>query len=377
MNDLVDAVVREDHEARAIARGRGGRGPERGFLASRRHDSSGGLRKRKGARDNRVHRVDGQRRTLKGVKKGTRKPLSPSSEFIRLHTEASAAYIEGHLDLAEELASQAILENPEMFTAHSLLSEIHMRRGYGDRALLALFNGAHTRPRDVETWAKVADLAFEVAQDRESALLDAVYCYNRIIGADRDNTEARLRRAEFNNAAGRHKRAIYDYWQLLRSEPHNLEYLRYMAEACIGMSATEKAIEYYDRAIAHYQAQEPDEPTTFSWSDANIYAELYLPSGDFVQAISRLKSISRWLLGRGREGFWDRYTDDDREFDKGDHPRRTEVHDFGSHRGDRIVYGDGLPLELRVRLGIFRLKLNLQSLDEAMASPSFRGAARG
>jgi general transcription factor 3C polypeptide 3 (transcription factor C subunit 4) len=333
---------------------------------------------------------------MRGVKRGHRKPLEPSAEFQRLHANATNAFISGKLDLAEDYVNSAIMENPEMFIAHSLLSEIHMAQGDKQRASLALFNAAHTRPRDVETWGKLAELVLDLGQGETSSYLDAVYCYNRIIGADRNNIDARFRRAELNLEGGRKKRALHDYNILLEQLPHNLTVLRYLAESCTTTPQRETAIQAYDRAIEHYANLAPDGPPEevllvrdefqehgrqeqFSWSDANIYAELFLLSEKHHEGIAKLKAVSRWLQGRAREGYWNQYTHDDREMDAEDTPRRVKVAEFESYRAPTDMYGNSLPLELRIRLGIFRLKLGKENLQEAVLhfewlDPDMRGS---
>ena len=279
------------------------------------------------------------------------------------------SFIDRDYDEAERLTQQAILINPEMFPAHSLLSEIHMARGDKEKALSALFHGAHTRPRDPKLWSKVAQLILERAgENRTSGLPDAIYCYNRIIGLDATNTEARYQRASLNRELGHKGRAAYEYELLLRYLPHDTIVLRHLADIYIELDEAERAICHYNDTISHYRLTEPWSLTKFTWSDVNIYTELYNFQGQYEEGISKLKSLARWLVGRNSDVIWETFDEDDREWDARDYPRRVKVEGFESGKYGLAAYGDGLPLELRVKLGLYRLKLGGSNIEEAFVS---------
>lgn len=314
-------------------------------------------------------RGQGQRGGGKGVKRGQRKPLEPSMEFKLLHSQATMAFIDHDYEEAEQLALQAILVNPEMYTARFLLSEIHMARGDKDKAITALFHAAHTKPRDTQGWLKLAQLLLERdGEDRPSALRDAVYCYGRIIGMESTNVEARYQRAALNRELGYTGRAAQEYEYLLKQMPHDTTVLRYLAEIYIELNDVDKAVAHYDNSITYYQEKEPLNVTSFSWSDVNICAELFGYQRQYEKAILNLKALSRWLLGRKTDLTWDGFNTDDREWDSENHPRRVEVPGFKPGAYKTAAYGDGMPLELRVKLGIFRLKTKKSNLEEAIVS---------
>ena len=76
-----------------------------------------------------------------------------------------------------------------------------------------------------------------------------------------------------------------------------------------------------------------------------------------------LKLLSRWIMGRHEESWWDKVVDDDREWDADD-ARRMQIEEYVASHFDSQLYGEGLPLELRVKLGLYRLRLG--NFDEAM-----------
>jgi general transcription factor 3C polypeptide 3 (transcription factor C subunit 4) len=70
-------------------------------------------------------------------------------------------------------------------------------------------------------------------------------------------------------------------------------------------------------------------------------------------------------LGRGTEEFWDEVLGDDREWDL-DNERRALVSSFDCENFPITSYGSGLPLEFRIKLGVYRLHLG--NREEAFAS---------
>ncbi|KAL8797603.1 MAG: hypothetical protein Q9182_007190 [Xanthomendoza sp. 2 TL-2023] len=307
------------------------------------------------------------KRSQKGVKRGHRKPLEPGSEFKTLHAQATMAFIDADYAVAAQLTLQAILLNPEMFAAHSLLSEIHIARGDHDKALTALFNGAHTNPRDPEPWFTISRLILARAGDNDnSAFRDALYCYNRIIAIDGQNIEALNQRAPLRRKLGYKQRAADDYENLLRLCPHDVGILRSLAGIYLEMDNPHRALEHYDKSILYFQSTKSLREIDFSWSDVNIYVELFAYQQRHEEAIFHLKSLSRWLLGRRDDTLWENFCLDDREWDLDDYPRRTDVHGFRPDSYPVASYGKGLPLELHMKLGIYRLKSPDRQVEEAL-----------
>ncbi|KAL8900715.1 MAG: hypothetical protein Q9192_000916 [Flavoplaca navasiana] len=306
------------------------------------------------------------RRSQKGIKRGYRRPLEPSNEFKSLHAQATMAFIDADYELAEQRTLQAILLNPEMYAAHSLLSEIHTARGDYDKALAALFNGAHTNYRNPQPWFTIARLILARANDdNHSALRDALYCYNRVLVVDPGNLDALHQRAPLRRKLGYKRRAADDYEHLLRLDPHDVDVLRSLATLYTEMDRPNRAVEFYDQSILHYQSMDIQQTSTFSWSDVNIYVELLAYQQRYVEAIIKMKALSRWLLGRRNDFIWESFSEDDREWDIDDHPRRVRVQGFESGTYPSNSYGSGMPLELHVKLGVYRLKSPDRHIEEA------------
>jgi general transcription factor 3C polypeptide 3 (transcription factor C subunit 4) len=157
--------------------------------------------------------------------------------------------------------------------------------------------------------------------------------------------------------------AISEYKRLLRQHPHDTTILRLLAEAYIDKDDVEAAKEFYRESISFYRVSDESPGHVFGWSDINIYVELCAYRGQYDVAIKELKSLSRWVLGRQQDSWWDLIVEDDREWDAND-SRRIHIREFVTGRYNPQLYGEGLPLELRVKLGLYRLRLG--NYDEAM-----------
>ncbi|KAH3558233.1 hypothetical protein KXV84_002514 [Aspergillus fumigatus] len=303
----------------------------------------------------------------KGIKRGPRKPLEPSAEFKMLHSDATSAFIDGDYETAIDLVKRAIHINPEMFAAHSLLSEIFLAQGQKDKALTALFSGAHTRPRDASVWFKVAQMILDRAgDDRPAALNDVIYCLSRVIDIEPKNYNARFQRAAVYRELGHNGRAVTEYERILKEVPHHPRALRNLAEAYIDLNEVTKAVDQWTESVEYYKSFEPEDAPDFSWSDANIYAELFSYLGRYEEGLKALKSVSRWLLGRRDDTMWENFNEDDREWDANDSPRRIKVDGYIPGCWPRDSYGLGLPLELRIKLGLFRLRMGYDHKNEAL-----------
>lgn len=309
----------------------------------------------------------------KGLKIGPRPPMEPSPEFTRLHQQALSAFIDDQdSEQARDLILQAIAINPEIYAAHALLSEIFFARDETEKAIAALFSGAHSAARDAAVWRQVADACLTHSKDnREVALQQASYCYARIIHNDTQDIEARLERAALSRELGNIGKANKDLDAVLKLMPRDAVVMRQIAEVGIETKNTARAKSLYEETIQYYKAAGLHEEDSFTWAHLNTYIQLLAneepTEADPNNAITNLRQLSRWILGREEESFWDSYDADDREWDAEDEPRRILVpqHFPGEHPLD--TYGVGLPLEIRIKLGILRLQQGREFMDEAIA----------
>jgi general transcription factor 3C polypeptide 3 (transcription factor C subunit 4) len=139
-----------------------------------------------------------------------------------------------------------------------------------------------------------------------------------------------------------------------------------MAVASIDLGDVQTAIEHYRESIAYYKTSPIQEGSIFGWNDVDIYITVLEFAGAYEAALRETKSLARWLLGRENETFWDEVIGNDCEWDIDD-SRRLEIPAFTVGKQPLSSYGENLPLEIRVKLGLCRLHLGQHT--EALVSP--------
>lgn len=357
---------------RGRGRGRGrGQGSWRKLLKGTEHESVGAgsknSRGRGGARG-RGHR---------------RKPVDPGPEFKTFMAKANRAKLDGDIDTALDYARQAVGANPEIYQAHSLVSELLKERGELELSVHTLWVGAQSA-RTVEAWSLTAERILELAGDSPTwaRLKSAVDCYGEALKLStffkHDNNleyEVRARKFELYKELNDSKGARIDCRNILKRWPKKTYYLNEYARLCAAwgdVSELIKAKEAYDHAFDLYRDEEEfgdteENDPTGHWSHLNIYLEVVQDLDAPWEGIATGKRLSRWFLGRKEESFWDKFKDDDREFDDSNE-RRNLVGEFqmGKASRDMNKYGLGLPIEIRVRLGLLRMKCGVHCYEEAL-----------
>jgi len=261
---------------------------------------------------------------------------------------------------------QAVENNPEIFAAHSLLSQIYYEMGKKEESLGVLWSGAHTQ-RQPGVWWEVANRTTEMNyQNKALTEKQLVYCFSQIARLDPDDFDAHKGKLDIFMRQEIYGRSIRECIHMVRLRPHDLDTLQTMAGLCMKSNEQKRAKTAYDKAIIHYQSVQLDEyGGEFSFSDLNIYLELFMSMQEWSEGLRSLKSVARWLCGRTSETFWDLH-DDDCEWDLEHEPRRTAVPDFDRSAHNQDAYGQALLPEIRAKMGIFRLHLGRTQLDEAM-----------
>jgi general transcription factor 3C polypeptide 3 (transcription factor C subunit 4) len=267
---------------------------------------------------------------------------------------------------AMRLAQQAIGVNPEFYSAHALLSEIYFAQGEDQKAVNALYFGAHSAPRDADIWQGLADACLRLKTiDRETALRQALNCFRRILDIDEHHHDALFQRAAIYHEMGNRGRALREYNSLLKVMPNNTSIIRQKAPLLQQLGRFDEAIKVCEVSIAHGKGTGDGADDEFSWPDILVYTDILARCGQIEEAIVRLKRLSRWLVDREMEEFWDEVVDDDREWDSEHEPRRIEVEAFHPNLFPEELYGQALPFEVRVKLGLYRLTQGLDSRFEA------------
>ncbi|KAK7990955.1 RNA polymerase III transcription factor tfiiic [Apiospora arundinis] len=313
-------------------------------------------------------------------KRGPRKAAEPTGDVKMRLNYATTAYMKGDLDEALGYVEDAIRINGEIHRAWTLLASILQDRGEAKQGLLALVCAAHLEPKIIDGWVHCAELALQLLdsspEDFEDVSKIGLMALSAAIRIEPDNLGNRQARADLYLARDSFKHAITEYEIILERTPFDLATLRGLVEAAVQLSMTRKkgtekpqyvARDAYQRGIEFYRNDyelgSHDPALPFTWNDLIMYIELLHHLKQWGDVIDQTKRYARWLLGRRDEGFWDNLQDD-REWDNYDHRRNEIVPDYAPGKHPTESYGLGLPLHLRAKLAICRLRL--EHTDEAM-----------
>ncbi|KAM3504076.1 hypothetical protein MY10362_003782 [Beauveria mimosiformis] len=293
--------------------------------------------------------------------RGPRKAAKPRGDITARLSRVNQAFLTGDYDRALELVSEVIRINAETFQAWTALASIFREQGELDRALAAMMYAAHLRPKDIGGWMSCAAYALNnFGGDEEANMKTARLCFSAALRADPHNREARLGKAAVCHSQGHYSQAILEYNYLLRQRPADLDIVRKLAETCAdgkeNISNNASAKTAYRRFFDSVIPNGPGDRFEGLWYDIGIYADLCASSGSYRETIKELKALARWMVGRASEHYWDHVQDDDREWDV-DSSRRSQCTDFTDSLFSPSRYGESLPLDLRMRLAMLRLRL--------------------
>jgi general transcription factor 3C polypeptide 3 (transcription factor C subunit 4) len=311
----------------------------------------------------------GRRRPKKVLGPRKAAKLSPDIQFRM--SLANEAFQQRDYDKTIAQLSEIIRINSEVFNAWSLLSTVHEALGNREQAIWCRISAAHLTPRDVPQWISTAEYALESVEDLEDGpekdemLRRAYACYTQALETDRSNIIARMGRADVIMMLGNASKALAEYQKALTYRPWNIRTVRNIADVALDVKDPRKSADVakgaYRRLIDHLQTNGTldTEEGRFEWSDLRIYLEFFTILEQWQEGAHELKEISRWLLGRREEFFWDQWVDDDREWDIHD-DRRLVVPGFEPARFPQDTYGEALPIDLRAKLYVYRSKLGFE-----------------
>jgi general transcription factor 3C polypeptide 3 (transcription factor C subunit 4) len=170
-------------------------------------------------------------------------------------------------------------------------------------------------------------------------------------------------------ASGQKNRARNECLNLIHRNAFDTEALQVLAEICFSVEEPNIAAPAFKKYFEHHisiSQGAPDDPELM-WKMLDLYMDLLVHASKWEEALLQLRYLARWILGRPEESFWDKF-EDDREWDFDDEPRRVEVQEFIASAHPLEAYGEGLPIELRQKIGLIRLGMGLQYQSEALVS---------
>ncbi|KAK9238729.1 hypothetical protein V1525DRAFT_87424 [Lipomyces kononenkoae] len=306
-----------------------------------------------------------------GVGGGSREQ-EPSEEVKILLGQANQAYATGDLDEAERILGEVIRIDNHVYAAWKTLGEIHKQRGDIPKCLLAWISAGHLRLKDSELWSICGKLSFQIGQVDQ-----ALYCYNRAILANSQDVEAIFERGLVFKEMGNVGKALESFKKLHDLLPDDLTVVKELASVHVLQRNIPSAAKLYEdilqvsqspQALVTSSSRSLSRPQ-FGWSELNILAELYGAQKEWLKAIKFIKSTARLLLQRATERFWNDVPDDnDDEYD----PARAILnrHFPASKKGNAgAMSGYTLPLDLRAKMAIYRLRLG--HIDTALMHAGF------
>ncbi|KAI1314673.1 transcription factor TFIIIC subunit tfc4 [Mortierella claussenii] len=314
-------------------------------------------------------------------KKMSRKgvPVYPP-EIQKLLGMANAAYVNRDYKQAVDLYQQVIVTHPSVFQAWNIMGVIQEELGNTEKALQLYLVAAHLTPKDGALWKKLAVISKNCGYDQQ-----ALYCFSRAFRADKHDMDALWDRSIMYQILNEPFKAIQGFQRLLKVKQHYMPALEELVKIYSSLDQDNKryreymhqAMVDYEAAYLHYSSipdrfanasgdpfditEEPDnqeiQTEAFGYSALNMLSELYIMFDEYEKPINMIKTWSRRLQKRSHQTWWDDYKDD-REFDTDPDDEELQA-SLGENRTR------GLPVDLRVKLGICRLMM--EEVKEAKA----------
>eukprot|EP00210_Caulerpa_lentillifera_P006560 g6265.t1 len=228
---------------------------------------------------------------------------SEQQELIsKLEADAHLAFAGNRAEEGERICREVIRLGPNNADIYQTLASIIEQSGRFRKALDYYMIAAHLAPRKIELWKQLANSSVEAGLNRQ-----AIYCLTHILRLDKNDMETRIDRALLYAEVGENRRACEAFEKINEAKPGDFEVVKMLAKLYHRMDRPQKAIEALENAILRYEDQ-------IDFSVVNVLVDLYLQQGSYSEAAA--------LISRSE----------------------------GSLR-----YGQTLPIDLRVKLGLCAL----------------------
>ncbi|ESZ97604.1 hypothetical protein SBOR_2005 [Sclerotinia borealis F-4128] len=308
---------------------------------------------KKGRRSRGSRRGKGRRPGIRGP----RKAAEPTGDIKLRLSQANQAFLQGRCEDARDIASEIIRINAETYEAWTLMASCFKELGEYNSAVKALMIAATWRPKHPGPWYSALYFALNETGDlRSEFLISAQYASQQILRANSQDLEARRIKASIMLERRNLHHAAKEYEIIHKRVPFDAEIVQTLASIYVDLGQIEVAKDLYVKTLKDFKNADADTDAVFGWTDAYAYIQLFGLMEKYEDGIKELRSVARWLVGRSGEDFWDNFIDDDREWDDDD-LRRAECSQFDPKTYSSDTYGPSLPVELRIKLGLYRLSL--------------------
>lgn len=284
-----------------------------------------------------------------------------SHEVKMLLSECTRAFTDMDYSTAIDLAEAAVQEDKNAREAYSLLAAIHEELGNTEKVRLARAAAMYLDKRNAEGWKEIAQMSVD-----SNHLYDALEFYTQAINADGKDLDAMNGKIEVLEQMGDLRKAVDVLKRMRKADPTNAETLVRMAHNLTELNKTSEAVNLYEDLLDRNQDPYIDRRNLqeFGFSELNVLIELYFVQRAWVKSIKSIKRVSRWILERGDETFWDEVKDDS-EFDTRRYRNKRLEKCDSYHSPEKF----SLPIDIRVKLLLSRLRLG--DYDEAVTHLSF------
>ncbi|CUA75319.1 General transcription factor 3C polypeptide 3 [Rhizoctonia solani] len=285
------------------------------------------------------------KRKGKGRARGPRQ-VQLSQEVNHFLGQAHSAYASGDRETAIKLLQDVITIEPGVANAWGTLAFCYEDAGDSLRALKLRIMAAHLEG-DSDQWVELGLKSREIG-----SMEQAVYCYRNAARLDKTNPDILWDYAFCLRESGQTQKAIKTYESILQILPHDLTVLTQLRGLLVQTGDLARAKEYYWAAFEHYISSTP-RPAV---SDVPI---------DMV-IDPLLAPIAPPPIAESASGFGTREiaTLADLLSGLGEHARAVEVVIRGAGwlgqvptGADEAAIGEGLDVNLRMRLAVAKLRL--------------------
>lgn len=280
---------------------------------------------------------------------------------VRDHlSKANEAFVRSDLTTAWKHYMEVIKLDAKNFNAYRTLGEICQMRGDLNRCCLYWLLAAECGEADGDFWGMVAQLSAELGHVDQ-----AIHCYTKAMTKlDHPVPVFIEERALLYKQKKQYGRALEGFQRLLTLFPTDASIIKQLANIYVDQKRENDAINLYMRVLENnMEARENLQYPAFTWTELNITCDLFVAQQSWVPGIKLIKLFSRWKQKRQDETWWDA-DDDDAEFDL---ERRLKVvlSIRPAHAASILARKVWLPIDIRFKLGFFRLQLDQK--EEALS----------
>lgn len=292
-------------------------------------------------------------------KGGNEHPLS--HEVAMLLSEGTRAFTDMDYSTAIDLAEAAVQEDKNAKQAYTLLAAIHEELGNAEKVRLAKAAAMYLDKRNKDGWIEIAQMSQETGH-----LYDALEFYTQAANVDNKDAEILDGKVTILEQIGDLQKAVEVLRKVRKLKPTDAEVLIRMAHNLTELNKTAEAVSLYEDLLDRNRDPYFDRRTLqeFGFSELNVLIELYFGQRAWIKSIKTIKRVSRWILDRGEETFWDEVKDDS-EFDSRRF-RNKRLEKFASFENPEKF---SIPIDIRVKLLLCRLRLG--DSEEALVHLGF------